>query len=224
MRVQGINFATPWVTFKNAAQNPESETVTRALEELKKISFDNNDLIYMRSIGANPPFNSGLEAYEFIKNNNIDIRFAKLQFDDAHASWDFSRRAILINERYKNAVSFPEILAISSAIFHESGHAKDGDVENSVQEELDCLSLNVLGHKYHKKNYKDVFSGQNSLLFSEGVSLYENLFYRFDPTKRDLKIRIAEKYGYLQLTSPGHTAGNFVNDVKEIAKRSAILN
>ena len=224
MRVHGINFTIPRVTFQNAAQTHESETITRALEEMKKIQFNHNDLIYMRSIGANPPFNSGLEAYEFIKNNNIGIRFAKLQFDDAHASWDFSERAILINEKYQNAASFPEILALSAAIFHEAGHAKDYDGENSIQEELDCLALNVLGHKFYKNAYKDVFLGQNSFLFSEGVSLYDKLFYRFDPTKHDLKMRVAEKYGYLQPSSKGHTAGKFAKDVKEIVQKSAILN
>lgn len=225
MRVQKINFATPGVTFKaNDTRGREGKIIARSLEELKKIRFDNNDLIYMRSIGATPPFNSGLEAYEFIKNNNINIRFSKLQFNDAHASWEFSERAILINEKYKNSTSFPETLAIAAAIFHESGHAKDGDGENSIQEELDCLALNVLGHKYYKKTHKDVFLGQNSFLFSEGVSLYANLFYRFDPTKHQLKLRVAEKYGYLQPSSKGHIAGNFVKDVKEISQKGSVLS
>ncbi len=224
MRVQRINFSPVRLSSNLSFKANDNATITRALEELKKIKFDNNDLIYMRSIGANPPFNNGLEAYEFIKNNNVDIHFGKLSFEDAHASWDFSKRAILINERYKNSTSFPEILALSSAIFHEAGHAKDDDGENSIQEELDCLALNVLGHKYHKKAHKDVFLGQNSFLFAEGVSLYEQLFYRFDPTKSALKLRVSEKYGYLQPTSRGHVAGNFAKEVKKIAGQNAAFN
>ena len=222
MRVQKISFtASP--TIQRPTQSRENQTIERALEELKKINFDNNDMIYMRAVGANPPFKSGLEAYEFLKNNNVDIRFAKLAFEDAHAIWDYDERAILISERYRNLTNFPETLAIASAIFHEAGHAKDEDIDNSIQEELDCLSLNALGHRYYKKAYKDVFLGQNSFFFSQGVGLYEDLFYRFDTQKHALRDRVAEKYGYLQLSSNGHNAGNFAKEIKKQYKESPYL-
>ncbi len=204
----------------NNGRNQEEAIIQSALEELKKITLEHNDVIYMRAIGAKPAFNSGMEAYEFIKQNNIDIRFAKLAFDDAHASWNHREKAVLINERYRNSNSFPEILALSEAIFHEAGHAKDNDGENSIQEELDCLALNVLGHRYNKSTHKDVFLGQNSFLFSEGVSLYEKLFYKFDPAKQELKARVVQKYGFLQQESPGHPASNFVKEVKNIAQKN----
>lgn len=221
MRVAKTNFInftrTNFKSRENKAvgiDDSNAAAIHSALEELKKIKFENNDLIYIQTIGAKPPFKSGLEAYEFIKRNNVGIRFSKLPLDDVHASWDYTENAILINEKYKNSKSFPEILALSEAIFHEAGHAKDRDMENSIQEELDCLALNVLGHKFHQKTYRDVFVGQNSFLFSQGVNLYERLFYQFGTRKQDLKARVNDKYGFLQIESKNHPASQFAMDIK----------
>lgn len=219
MRVQKITSYQNKCVFKANKKAPakkkeEHGAIFSALEELKKIKFENNDLIFVSSIGAKPPFQNGLEAYKFIKEKNIKIAFAPFVMNDVHASYDHTQNRILINEKYKNSKSFPEILALSEAIFHECGHGKDGDIDNSIQEELDCLSLNVLGHKFHKNQYNNVFQGQNSSLFSQGVNLYEQLFYKYDPQKNELKTRISHKYGFLPVESKNHPASEFASKIK----------
>lgn len=218
MRVQRITTDKANVIYNTHFGNNKqgNATIDAALDELKKIKFEQNDLIYAQSIGAKVPFKNGMEAYEFIQNNNIPIRYAKLTPNDVHAAWDSNTREILINEKYKNSTSFPEILAISEAIFHETGHGKDDNGDSSIQEELDCLALNALAHRFHKKTYKDVFVNQNSFLFVEGVSLYEKLFYEFDTKKENLKKRISDKYGFLPAGSAYRPASKFSVDVKKI--------
>lgn len=219
MRVQKITSNQNKYAFKASKKAPADKkekhgAIFLALEELKKIKFEKNDLIYIHSIGAKPPFESGLEAYKFIKEKNIKIAFAPFVMNDVHASYDYAQNRILINEKYKNSKSFPEVLALSEAIFHECGHGKDNDIDNSIQEELDCLSLNVLGHKFHKSIYPKVFEGQNSSLFSQGVNLYEQLFYKFDPQKNELKTRISDKYGFLPVQSKNHPKSEFASKIK----------
>lgn len=225
MRVINCISYTNSPTIKFGLKNTQSaqpESISAALEKLKEIKFEKNDLIYMRTIGANPGFKSGLEAYEFIKNNNTQVKFAKLLPPDVHASWDFAQNQILISDKYKNSSEPAEILALSEAILHEAGHAKDKDDKNSIQEELDCLALNVLAHQFYKKADKNVFAGQNSFLFSEGVELYDRLFFKFDPTKQELKNRISKKYGNLPLSSPNHPPSRFALDVECVTVRVAL--
>jgi len=210
VRVNKIfNFKT--LTFKK--NNDNNPVIARAVDELGKIKFSQNDILYIKSLGCNPPFENGAQAVDFIKQNNIKINFSKFKLQDVHARWSFDDNTIHINEKYKNLDSFAGILAISEAIFHETGHAKDKDADNSLQEELDCMSLNVLGHRFHKNKYKDIFKGQDSSIFTEGVSLYEKLFFEFDMNKTKLKNRLKEKYGFLKPDSKGHSSSNFARSI-----------
>lgn len=198
------------------AQQPSQDTIARALEELKQIKFDHNDVIYMRAMGVQDIFESGQDAYDFINNNNVQVKFAKFDDPKVHARWVFEQNDILINSDYKKLNDHAAILALSEAILHEAGHAKDLDGMNSIQEELNCLALNVLGHRYHKKNHKHEFMGQTSPLFTEGVTLYNKLFFDFDINKTALKRRIKEKYYDLNPDCTKHKASEFAEEIRRL--------
>lgn len=221
----GADSAMPVYAKINKSNGAQLTTVRQALDELSKVTFDNNDLLYVRTLGAKPPFQSGQEAIKWIGDNNVEILYADFSNPKVHACLNYDKNIggvdkfmILINSNYKNNCSKSDTLAISEAIFHECGHGKDCDSENSIQEELDCMSLNVLAHRFYKKNYVHVFNNQNSFLYSEGVSLYPKLFYEFNPQKPALKNRMSSKYGYLQTGDAKHPATKIVNDIKSIYK------
>ena len=201
-------------------ETPDStqiSTITRALSELDKVEFLPNDLIYVKNLGANPPFNNGHEAIEWIKNSGAKILYADFSNPKVHACLNYDKdkgTMIFINSNYKDKCSHSDVLAISEAIFHECGHGKDQDSENSIQEELNCLSLNVLAHRFYEKKYPKVFDNQNSFLYTEGVCLYPKLFFSF--YKNALKQRIADKYGYLQSGDSKHPATKIADEIKDI--------
>lgn len=190
-----------------------SDVIEAALNELRNIEFDVNDRIYVESLGAKLPFNNGEEAFQFIKNNNIKIEYSELKPDDTHACYSYEDNAIYINKKYKNLKSFSETLMIAEAILHEAGHAKDRDNKSSLQEEFDCLSLNVLAHMFYTNKYSGAFEGQGSSLFTEGVGKYKDLFFKFDLEKKELKNRLREKYGFLPPESPGHFSSDFIRSI-----------
>lgn len=197
----------------------QRDTITHAIDELSKVQFSPNDILYMKNLGVNLPFKSGQEAVNYLNSKNITISYAEFSNPEVHACLDTTQKVpvALINSNYKDMAAFSDILAISEALIHELGHAKDEDSENSIQEELDCLALNVLAHEYHKKTHPDVFKDKNEPLFSEGVSLYPKLFFDFDPNKNALKKRVAEKYGFLNDSSKNHEAGHLAKEIKTIA-------
>ena len=213
----GAPGATPVYATIEKPDRAQISTIKRALDELEEVVFLPNDLIYMKTLGANPPFKNGKEALEWIKESKVKILYADFSNPSVHACLNYSQNdgiTILINSNYKDNCTHPDVLAISEAIFHECGHGKDFDSENSIQEELNCLSLNVLAHRYYQKKYKGIFDNSNSFLYSQGVSLYAKLF--FDFYKTALKNRIADKYGYLQTGDDKHPATNLANDIKRI--------
>ncbi len=215
MRIQKIMPKLfPFRGIVSSDKKESNDVIQQAMTELSKIEFENNDRIYIKSMGATLPFNNGKEACDYINKNGIKIEYAKLTPDDVHACWVHHDKTIYLNEKYKKQTSFADTLAISEAILHETGHAKDNDNDNSLQEEFNCLALNVLAHKFHKKTYKDVFKGQDSFLYTEGVGLYEKLFFEFDPQKTKLKKRIKEKYGFLKTGSIKHPESDFVKKIK----------
>ncbi len=211
---RGGIYVTPLVNTKK-----QEDTISRALNELKKVEFSTNDIIYMQNLGVNMPFKNGLEAVDYLNNKHIDIAYANFSNDSVHACLDTTNEVpvVLINSNYKDLATFSDILALSEAMFHETGHAKDNDSINSIQEEIDCLALNVLAHQFYKKTYPDVFKNQTSPLYSEGVNLYDKLFFDFDLNKAALKQRVSEKYGYLNTASPYHQASLMAREIKEIS-------
>ncbi len=165
------------------------------------------------------PFKNGREAVNYLNSKSIDIKYAEFSNRSVHACLDTSEKipVVLINSDYKDLATFPDILALSEAMMHEAGHAKDNDSINSIQEEINCLALNVLTHQHYKNAYPDVFEKQTSPLYLEGVNLYDKLFFDFDPDKKALKKRISEKYGYLNIASPNHAASFMAQEIKKMS-------
>lgn len=178
----------PWV---------KDEKLLSAISRLNHVKFDNNDVKYIQSLGIVLPFQSGEEAVSYIKNSHIGVKFEKLSSVNTHARYDFEDNCIEINEIYRNTQNPAEMMAISEAILHEAGHAKDRDNSSSLQEEIECLSLNALSHRFFCKNSYNVFSNANALIVKDGVCVYADLFFDNDPSKAKLINRLKQKYGEL---------------------------
>ena len=193
--------------------------INHALKELESAEYDKTDILYMKSMGINPPFQSGKEAVEYLKNKNIPIKYGKFSDSKVHACLakdETGERTVMINAKYKDSKSMPEILATAEPIVHEAGHAKEEDTTTSIQRELDNLSLNVLTHRSFEKQYPKVFEGCNSFFFKEGVSLYPKLFFEYGIDKTGLKERVADKYGHMQAGDYKHPASKLANEIKEL--------
>ncbi|HNW26194.1 MAG TPA: hypothetical protein PLG15_04195 [Candidatus Gastranaerophilaceae bacterium] len=186
--------------------------ILKSLDYLKNLNFDTENIKYVQAQGAILPFKSGAQAFEFINKSNTRIKFDTLSMPNTHAQYDFENNTIKINEIYKNTQATEEILAISEAILHETGHAKDGDGQNSVQEEINCLALNSVAHRDFVAKYSDIFQNSNAPIIKDGVIIYESLFFDFDPQKNNLITRLKEKYGFLP-------AGDFTHPPSELAFR-----
>lgn len=195
----------PWV---------KDENLLKAVNQLNYIRFDKNDVKRVQSMGVVLPFRSGKEAVDYIKNSHIVIKFDKLDSENIHAQYDFDTDCIKINEIYKNTKNSAEILAISEAILHEAGHAKDGDGGSSLQEEIDCLALNAVAHRAIIKNSPNAFAGSNSLIVKDGVCVYGDLFFGDDNSKSALKERIKMKYGHLPVGDFRHPPSSMAFNVK----------
>lgn len=204
---QKINFIheIPWIKDKSIAM---------ALTELKNLKFAPEDLMYLKSIGVNPPFKTGQEALDFIKKENIRILYEPTSEKGVHAQYDFYKNLIVINENYRNTDDFAVILAISEAILHETGHAKDKDSYSSIQEELDFLGMNAIAHRAFMKKYGNLFSEAQEPIIKDGVSVYAKLFFDADPEKRGLINRIKDKYGNLPSGDSMHPPGIIARNIK----------
>lgn len=189
-------------------QTPQDQAIIQqALNLLGQIRNLPQDEAYIRHLGVNPGFRNGQDAMQVIRNKGIRVEFGDMGDSPAHAQWMSDQNLIMINQRYRGDSSDPATLrAISEAIYHEAGHAAgNGDGESSVQEELNCLALNTLAHRYHAATVPGYASNiSNNRLLSDGVALYAKLFFDPDPQKQALVNRVVEKYGDLPLTSPGH--------------------
>ena len=220
----GKSGANPVYVTVEKPDRSQISTIKRAISELEKVEYLPNDLLFMKALGANPPFMNGKEAVEWIKKSKAKILYADFSNPNVHACLNYDVQegiTILINSNYKDNCTHPDVLAISEAIFHECGHGKDLDNENSIQEEINCLSLNVLAHRFYEKKYNGIFKNSNSFLYTQGVSLYPKLFFNF--FKNPLKNRIADKYGYLQSGDEKHPATNLANDIKKIYENATFV-
>lgn len=184
-----------------------------ALAELEKLKFDKSDIQKIKRYGANIIFKDGAEAVKHAKENNINIKFDNIDNSDTHAQWENSTNSIIINNRYKNTKNLAEIYAISAAILHELSHSKDNDSFSSIQEEINCLGMNVLAFSAFDRKYPELFKNSNSPIIDNGVKLYADLFLGDD--KEALKKRIYEKYGNLLLASSNHPASEFAIEILE---------
>lgn len=214
--LKGVIYVKP---VKNGAT--QEGIINAALNELKGVSYDPTDILYMNSMGIYPAFSNGSEAVNYLKSKGIPIQYGKFSDKKVHACLgrdETGQNAVLINSRYKDSTSQAEILATAEAIVHEAGHAKDEDKMNSIQEELDNLGLNVLTHRAFEKKYQGVFDGCDSFLFKEGVSLYPQLFFEYGADKTSLKDRVADKFGHLPAGDNKHPASKLANEIKELGE------
>lgn len=185
-----------------------------AVNELSSLNFDSQDIAQVKSLGAIPPFESGKDAVDFINNSNTRIKFSPLASPNVHAQYDYENNFIKINEIYKNTQNKAELLAIAEAILHEAGHAKDKDGGNSVQEEIDCLSMNAISHRAFMKKYLNIFSDCESLIIKDGVCVYADLFFDSDNAKSRLVERMQKKYSFLPAGDFVHPPSNLAMEVK----------
>lgn len=211
VRVNAINFS---VNFKGntQTQKTDSPVITSALEELKKIKFENSDLKYVKKLGARPPFKNGRQAYDFIKDNGIQVKFMKLPSDDIHAQWDVTNKTIRINEKYKDTKSKAVILAIAESALHEAGHAKDLDGNSSIQEEINCLSLNSMAHRNLNAKDPGIFETSDANIVKNGVNMYSAIYFNKDLTGLMEKVR--KSYGHLPAGDSKHPPSNFASAIK----------
>lgn len=190
----------------NIPQNPQDQWILQqALSRLGQLYNLPTDETYIYQLGVNPVFHSGREAVQLIQGRNIRVEFGDMGDSPAHAQWAADQNLIMINQRYRGDSSPDTVRAIAEAIYHEAGHAKDGDGISSIQEETDCLALNTMAHRFHEA--QDPVYAQNSSqsrLMSDGVALYPKLFFDNDPTKQALTNRIILKYGDLPFESQNH--------------------
>ena len=196
----------PWV------KNP---VIISALNELKQVKFDESEMAYMKSLGVDIPFLSGIDAVNFIKNFNLRIDFADTGGDGIHAQYDYEENKIFLNKKYKNTSDSADILALSEAILHESGHAKDNDGSSSIQEELNSLGIGVLAHKFFERKYPNIFNYSNTLIVNDGVNVYAALFFDSDIQKNGLIKRVRQKYGLLPAGDKYHPPSNLAKEIKK---------
>lgn len=180
------------------------DTINLAVEELKNLEFSNDDKNFIKRHGAKPPFKNGKEAYDFIKNSGIKIQFAKLPSNDIHAQWDINEKSININKIYKNNKNKAVILAISEAILHEAGHAKDNDGDSSIQEEINCLALNAMAHRTYEKKYPNIYNSAQENIVKNGVTMYSDIYFDKNPYR--LIKRIQKSYSHLPAGDIKHPA------------------
>ncbi len=212
--LKGVIYAKP---LKNGAT--QEGIISEAMKELSEAEYDKTDILYMQSMGINPPFQNGSEAVDYLKQQNIPIQYGKFSDKKVHACLarnEEGNPAVLINARYRNENDKATILATAEAIAHEAGHSKDNDTVNSIQEELDNLSLNVLTHRSFEKKYPNIFEEQDSFFFTEGVNLYPKLFFEYGADKTGLKARVADKYGHMQAGDKKHPPSKLAQQIKEL--------
>ncbi|MEB3245854.1 MAG: hypothetical protein VKJ06_07715 [Vampirovibrionales bacterium] len=198
------------VTPVNPAQitpHPELQAALKLLGTIKPLPADVN---YLKQMGVDVIYPSGADALRTIIQKGIKVEFAELDDDKAHAEWIAEENRIVVNKKYQGDVTPATLYGLAAALFHEAGHAgRRGDNEASIQEEINCLALNVLAHRYFQATQPAYqFAASQSRLITDGVALYSNLFFDTDPSKQRLVQRVIQKYGMLPPNSPDHPTPN----------------
>ncbi|MDX2084632.1 MAG: hypothetical protein SFZ03_04510 [Candidatus Melainabacteria bacterium] len=183
-----------------------SPSIQTALGLLSQVTHRPEDIAYLRWLGVDLLYTSGAEALQAIQQRGASVVFGDLGDTTAHAEWRATENRIVINQRYQGDTSPATLYGIAAAIYHEAGHvARLGDGSASVQEEVNCLALNVLAHRYFSQTSPAYqFAASQSRLITDGVALYDRLF--FDPSVDKLPLihRVISKYGMLPLASADH--------------------
>lgn len=195
----------PWV------KNP---IIISALDELKQVKFNPQELAYIKSLGLEIPFDSGEDAVNFIKKSNLRIDFADTGAEGIHAQYDYGENKIFLNKSYQNTSDTADVLALAEAILHESGHAKDNDGDSSIQEELNNLGMGALAHKFFERKYPQIFDYSKTLIVNDGVNVYSKLFFDPDIEKKGLIKRVQQKYGLLPAGDEFHRPSILAQRIK----------
>ena len=210
-----------WNTSFDTLQKTKSEfswvvnpIIISALDELRKVKFNPEDVRHIENMGLEIPFKSGEDAVNFIKQSNLRIDFMDTGADGIHAQYDFRENKIMLNKKYRNTSDTADVLALAEAILHESGHAKDNDSGSSIQEELNNLGMGALAHRFFEKKYPSVFGHANTLIVNDGVNVYARIFFDNDPCKKALKERVQQKYGLLPAGDNLHKASALAFEIK----------
>lgn len=211
------NVYSPFLSASKPIHNPDVfirniDSLEVALDHLRTLKFDADDLKKVQRYGVIPSFKDGAEAVNFAKDNNISMVFGPVFFHDVHAQWLNKTKTIVINDRYQDTRDVADIYAISAALLHELTHAKDGDGESSIQEEINCLGMNALAFSAFRRKNPRIFVDAQSPIIKDGVELYSNLFMGDDESALINRIRL--KYGNLPLESGGHKASAFARKIK----------
>lgn len=189
-----------------AKTTQDQAILQQALTLLGQVRHLPGDDEHMKRLVVYPVFQNGQQALQLIQQKGIRVEFGDMGDSPAHAQWIAEQNRIMINQRYRGDKSPATLYAISEALYHEAGHAAgNGDDQSSIQEELNCLALNTLAHRFHRAI--NPYYGQtvsSSPLLSDGVALYAKLFFDPDPQKQALMNRVVQKYGDLPLGSPEH--------------------
>ncbi|MBK8190071.1 MAG: hypothetical protein IPK79_06430 [Vampirovibrionales bacterium] len=196
-------FSTPMTMPMSSAQtvslDPTPPAIRAALAMMAQIRHLPQDEPYMRALGVDIIFQDGAQALQTLMARGCRIAYGDMGDSKAHAEWRAEENKVIINQKYQGDESPHMLRAISEALYHETGHvARQGDGQASLQEEINCLALNTLAHRYHMATVPGYAqSCSQSRLITDGVALYEKLFFDADPSKRALVARIIEKYGDL---------------------------
>lgn len=199
-------YSRPSMPVAASPQRMFSPEIQAALNLVGQIRHLPGDEAHLRRMGIDIIFQNGAEALNLIRAKNLRVEFGDMGNSKAHAQWIADRNLIMINRKYQGDMSPATLYAISEAIYHEAGHAaRSGDNRASVQEELNCLALNVLGYRYHTAvDPSFAYTASASRLIQDGVALYGRLFFDPDPNKQALVNRVIEKYGMLPPETPDH--------------------
>jgi len=211
VRVNTINLNSFNASFGKKTYEQDA-SISAALEELKEITFSSDDMKYVKKLGAKPPFKNGRQAYDFIKDNDIQVKFMPLPSENIHAQWDVANKTIKINEIYKGTKSKAVTLAIAESILHEAGHSKDLDGDSSIQEEINCLALNSMAHRSLNSKDPGIFETNDANILKNGVNLYSAIY--FNPNLEGLVGKIQKSYGHLPAGDEKHPASKFAESIK----------
>ena len=212
------NVYSPFLSESKPIHNPDVfirdiDSLAVAVDHLRTLKFDDSDVKKVKRYGVVPSFRDGAEAVDYARKQGISVVFGPILFYDVHAQWINKTKTVVINDRYQDTRDAADIYAISAALLHELSHAKDGDGESSIQEEINCLGMNALAFSAFRRKNPRVFDGAQSPIIKDGVELYSNLFMGDDENALINRIRL--KYGDLPLESPGHAASTFAKKIKK---------
>lgn len=94
----------------------------------------------------------------------------------------------------------------------------DGD--SSIQEEINCLSLNSMAHRTLNAKDPGIFETNDANILKNGVNLYSAMYFNKDLSGLIEKVR--KSYGSLPAGDRKHPPSNFANAIKSGAPNFTI--